>query len=308
MRWWPASIRVAPLMRERRIPDTKVLEPMAASASSKWRGSRWLPIALRVLAIVFAAATALYTYFWIVAFQLEQPTAVELGLDCPYQPSQRANVVTNVYPGSPAERAGLRAGDEIVAFDGRRVEDAADQVRVWKLHVPGDSIRLTILRPGQTAPLELTGFFRPNSELAGNRGSLPAAAGRLLENSLPLAFAAVGLVILLLRPQDRNVWLLACFFASVISAFGFRGDFQTVPALLRPWVELYGGIFLGAIGASFYFLCAVFPARSPIDRRLPWLKWAALAFGLVNAGEMSRTGISRPAATLSRLIGPQATD
>ena len=124
----------------------------------------------------------------------------------------------------------------------------------------------------------------------------------------PLAFAAVGLVILLLRPQDRNVWLLACFFAGLISAFGFPGDYQTVPAPLRPWMELYGGIFLGAIGASFYFLCAVFPARSPIDRRLPWLKWASLVLGLVNAGEMSRPDVSRPVATLSRLIGPQAAD
>lgn len=281
---------------------------MAASSSSNIRGSRWLHIALRVLAIVFAAATVLYTWFWMVAFQLDKPATVQLGLDFPYQPSQHANVVTNVYPGSPAERAGLRIGDQIVAFDGRRIEDAADQERVWKLHEPGDSVRLTVLRPGQTVPLELTGVFRLSSELAGNPGSLPEAARRILENSLPLVCAAVGLVILLLRPQDRNVWLLACFFASLTSAFGFRGDYQTVPAPLRPWVELYGGIFLGAIGASFYFLCALFPARSPIDRRLPWLKWAALVFGLLNAGEMSRPDVSRPVATLSRLIGPQAAD
>jgi sigma-B regulation protein RsbU (phosphoserine phosphatase) len=281
---------------------------MAASSSSHSRRSRWLHIALRVLAIVFAAATVLYTYFWMVAFRRERPTTVELGLDFPYQPSQHANVVTNVYPGSPAERAGLRIGDQIVAFDGRRIEDAADQERVWDLHEPGDSVRLTILRPGQTAPLEVTAVFRRNSELAGNPGSLPKAVGRLLENSPPLAFAAVGLVILLLRPQDRNVWLLACFFAGVISAFGFRGDYQTVPAPLRPWVELYSGVFLGTVGASFYFLCAVFPARSPIDRRLPWLKWAALVLGLVDAGEMSRPDVSRPVATVSRLIGPRAAD
>jgi sigma-B regulation protein RsbU (phosphoserine phosphatase) len=73
-------------------------------------------------------------------------------------------------------------------------------------------------------------------------------------------------------------------------------------------MEIYSGIFLGAIGASFYFLCAVFPARSPIDRRLPWLKWVAVVFGLMDAGEMSRPGLSRPVATFSRLIGPQAAD
>ncbi len=119
----------------------------------------------------------------------------------------------------------------------------------------------------------------------------------------------MGLVILLLRPQDRNVWLLACFFAEL--RFGVRVPGRLTRLCRRRcgfgW-SLYGGIFLGAIGASFYFLCAVFPARSPIDRRLPWLKWAALVFGLADAGEMSRPDVSRPVATLSRLIGPQAAD
>jgi len=44
-----------------RIPDIKVVESMAASSSSHSRRSRWLHIALRALAIVFAAATVLYT-------------------------------------------------------------------------------------------------------------------------------------------------------------------------------------------------------------------------------------------------------
>jgi sigma-B regulation protein RsbU (phosphoserine phosphatase) len=154
----------------------------------------------------------------------------------------------------------------------------------------------------------MTVVFRRNSEFDGSPGGLQAAADRLLRTSTLLAFAAVGLVILLLRPQDRNVWLLACFFAGLVSAVGFPGDYKAAPLPLRPWVELYSGVFLGAIGTSFYFLCAAFPTRSPIDRRLPWLKWAALALGLEGAGEMSRPGLSRPVATLSRLIGPQATD
>ena len=276
---------------------------MPAPPSQNGRGSRWLPIALRALAIVFAAATVLYTYFRMDANRFEESPAVELGLDCPYVPLQRANLVTRVYSGSPAERAGLKAGDQIVAFDGRRIESQADQERVWKLHVPGDSIRLTVLRPGQDAALELTGVFRRNSEMGGAAGSLQAAASRLLRTSMLLAFAAVGLVILLLRPEDRNVWLLACFFAGVVSAAAFPAGYQTVPEPLRPWMELYSGIFAGAIGASFYFLCAVFPARSPIDRRFPWLKWVSLILGLAGAGEMSRPDVSRPVAILSRLIG-----
>ena len=263
---------------------------------------------MRVVAIVFAAATVLYTYFWMDANRLEQPPSVELGFDAPYQPSQRSYLVSTVKTGSPAEKAGLKAGDQMVAFDGQPVAGSGDQVRVWKQHETGDSVRLTVRRPGQSAPLELTGVFRPNSELPGPQGSLRAAADRLVRTSMLLAFAAVGMVILLLRPEDRNVWLLACFFAGLVGAPAFPADFNTVPQLLRPWMELYSGIFLGALGASFYFLCAVFPARSPIDRRLPWLKWVSLAAGLVSAGEMSRPDVSRPIASLSRLIGPKATD
>jgi len=258
-----------------------------------------------MLAIVFAAATVLYTWFWMAAVRLTNPAAVELGLDFPYDPSQHANVVTSVTPDSPAQRAGIKAGDAVVAFDGRRVVDQADQERVWNNHEPGDSIRLTILRPGQAAPLELTGVFRRSSE-AEAPGSLQASASRLFRTSLPLAFAAVGLVILLWRPEDRNVWLLVCFFAGIIAASGFPNGFQSAPAPLRPWLEEYNGIFLGMLGASFYCLCAVFPARSPIDRRLPWLKWISVALGLAAAGDAVLPDVARPLATFSRLMSLHA--
>ena len=279
-----------------------------SSSSIAGRRSRWSPIALRALSILFAAATVIYTWFWTDALWLERGPAVELGLDYPYDAAQHAHVVTRIYPGGPAERAGLRVGDAVIAFDGRRVEDGFDQQRAYYRHSVGDSVRLTVVRPGQAAPLELTGVFRPNSELPVTRGGLQDTADRLLQNSLVLAFAAVGLLILLLRPEDRNVWLLACFFAGLISAFGFRDDFQTVPAALRSWVETYKGLFLSTFGPSFYFLCAVFPARSPLDRRLPWLKWVALGLGLAAAGETNAPDVSRPVAALSRLIGDPASD
>ena len=64
-----------------------------------------------------------------------------LGVE-PYLPSQRA-LIGEVLPDSPAERAGLRAGDEIVAADG---EDIAD----WSAWVA--AVRA---RADQTFPLEI---------------------------------------------------------------------------------------------------------------------------------------------------------
>src|ERR1035441_3182668 len=101
---------------------------MAASSTPRTVGSRWFHAASLAAATVFAAATVLYTYSWTVATRLDQPASVELGLDFPYQPSERANVVTSVWPDSPAQRAGLRAGDKVVAFDGRQIQGAGDQI------------------------------------------------------------------------------------------------------------------------------------------------------------------------------------
>ena len=167
-----------------------------------------------------------------------------------------------------------------------------------------------MVRPGQPAPLELTGVFRRELGARGE-GALGGAVNRVAQNSFPLAFATVGLVILLWRPEDRNVWLLACFFAGIIAAPAFPNSYQTAPAPLRPWLEEYNGFFLGMAGASFYCLCAVFPARSPIDRRLPWLKWVSVALGLAvaadaNLPDIALRGVARPTATFSRVMSPQA--
>ena len=133
-------------------------------------------------------------------------------------------------------------------------------------------------------------------------GGLQGATELLVQSSLPLAFAAVGLIILLLRPEDRNVWLLASFFAGIIAVSGFPSGFETVPDTLRPWMEVYKGFFWGMIGASFYFLCAVFPARSPLDRRLPWLKWVGVVLGLGLVGEMQYPDVGPIVRTYSRIL------
>ena len=72
------------------------------------------------------------------------------------QTSNAGLVVTDVPPGSPAERAGLRAGDTITAVDGTPVRTHAELYRsVWRAGVPGTAIRLTIQRDGATRELRV---------------------------------------------------------------------------------------------------------------------------------------------------------
>ena len=53
-----------------------------------------------------------------------------------------------VSPGGPAQRAGLRGGDVIVAVDGVRVTSADELIVAIRRHVPGQRLTVTYLRDG----------------------------------------------------------------------------------------------------------------------------------------------------------------
>ena len=57
--------------------------------------------------------------------------------------------LTGVRKGSPAEQAGLEAGDVIVAFDGSKVTDLYAYSYALREKSPGDVVSVTILRDGQ---------------------------------------------------------------------------------------------------------------------------------------------------------------
>jgi carboxyl-terminal processing protease len=64
--------------------------------------------------------------------------------------------VVEVYDGSPAERAGIRRGDVIVAVDGKSIEgDAAETGSSRIKGPPGTKVTLTIQRPGQKRAVEV---------------------------------------------------------------------------------------------------------------------------------------------------------
>jgi putative serine protease PepD len=55
---------------------------------------------------------------------------------------------TAVTPGGPAARAGLRAGDIVVAADGERITSPEELIVAIRKHAPGDRMVLTYLRGG----------------------------------------------------------------------------------------------------------------------------------------------------------------
>jgi carboxyl-terminal processing protease len=70
--------------------------------------------------------------------------------------SERIVVIAPI-EGGPAERAGVRSGDEVVAIEGQAVEDANLAKLMQQLRgAPGTSVHVTVKRPGQAEPIAFT--------------------------------------------------------------------------------------------------------------------------------------------------------
>ena len=253
---------------------------------------------LATLATLFAAATILYSGLWMYGTATHWQSGVELGFDNEYVASEHCELIRSVMSGSPAERAGLRPGDRILRIDGRQIQNAYSLGDVWNRHRPGDTVELAIERANVSAPFVVKAVFRPAGHLGWMEGGITQHLGEDIMDMFPVVFLVVGLAVLFLRLEDPNAWLLALMFAGFIAIPSFPDWFAGLGPSLRPFAMAYRAIFDSSIGALFYFFFAVFPARSPLDRRASWLKWVGLATGVSLALANLRVGDPRaPAGT-----------
>jgi hypothetical protein len=62
----------------------------------------------------------------------------------------------DVRDGSPAGKAGFKAGDVLVEFDGKAIDNLYDFTYALRAHKPGDKVLVTVLRGGQRVTREVT--------------------------------------------------------------------------------------------------------------------------------------------------------
>jgi S1-C subfamily serine protease len=74
---------------------------------------------------------------------------------------QSGAVVSQVVANGPAAKAGLRAGDKIVAIDGRPISSSDDVSAAVAAHKPGDKSTVTVVRGGNRRTLTVTLGTRP---------------------------------------------------------------------------------------------------------------------------------------------------
>ena len=69
-------------------------------------------------------------------------------------PNIRGVLIVGVFIGSPADKAGVEAGDIITAIDNKPVIRVRNVLEIIASHKPGDRVKLSLLRAGK--PIELT--------------------------------------------------------------------------------------------------------------------------------------------------------
>jgi Do/DeqQ family serine protease len=86
----------------------------------------------------------------------------------------RGALVNDVLKGGPAEKAGIRQGDVITAFNGTEVKDSSHLQRLVAEHGVGKAARVTVFRDGKTVELDMT---LANADTAPRQQREPDGAG-----------------------------------------------------------------------------------------------------------------------------------
>ena len=121
----------------------------------------------------------------------------------------RGVLVNSVTPGSAAERAGIRRGDVITAFNGEAVEDGNSLRNRVASTPPGTEVTLTILRDGTEQQLRATlGEYsgpanQPGPSGGNGGGSSDGKLGVMVQPLTPELAARLGL------PQDTQGLVVA---------------------------------------------------------------------------------------------------
>jgi serine protease Do len=91
---------------------------------------------------------------------------------------QRGAIVADLAPNGPSQKAGLAAGDVIVAINGHPVKSSSELTRqVAKAH-PGDTLQLDVVRDGKHRTIPVRAGVRPSEkELAANENALEGQGG-----------------------------------------------------------------------------------------------------------------------------------
>jgi len=123
----------------------------------------------RVLALAFGLLLTVYSVSWM--YLVRQESAVAVGVDSVFRPICGCLELTEVTPGGPADRAGLRAGDRVRSLDGRPLTRYEPFLDLRRYGVPGQRVVVELERGGTRLERTVEMRLEPSLVLAGRRPS-----------------------------------------------------------------------------------------------------------------------------------------
>jgi len=230
--------------------------------------SRWSTIINAAAAFALAAFAAIFFMSLNVVWNPGYYGDLGLALDDSW-------LVADVVRGSPADKAGVRVGDQV-----DRPHSFRDQIVIQNAVAPrpGEVVTLPVTRNGQRSTLTLRARHLPPL-------SRIDAVGQVLLCFVVLVWFVVGVILVLLRPS-RMTW--GFYLAVIPIALASLSD-RYLSYLSTEWeltLEIIEAIFtaLGIVGLLVFFLR--FPTDTPtgwrrtLDRSIPYVLVAVVGFNV----------------------------
>jgi sigma-B regulation protein RsbU (phosphoserine phosphatase) len=179
------------------------------------------------------------------------------------------------------KRAGLVNGDRVESINGIPYTGRAVWQKARWYARSGDKHEIGVQRPDGTraiisVPLESYSRGGLANERLNDIHIGEAAFVIFLQIVVPLFCLALGYWVVLARPKDIHAWLILILL-SFPEAFISVSTYNWWPGIWLP-LRLAWHIILEVVApGALLWLGLLFPARSRIDVRLPWLKWLVAA-------------------------------
>jgi sigma-B regulation protein RsbU (phosphoserine phosphatase) len=228
--------------------------------------------ALRGLALVVVAIALAYGAVWM--YSVRWQPAGDLGL----QFVDGSLEIARIEHKGPAEAAGMKPYDRLIDLNGRPVTTQLEVLDALRSTAPGTPVRMTVRLAGlggRPRSYDLT--MGPREEAGA--GSPLGVVARELARSYPALLVLLIAAVLFLRPERVESWLVAATMAGMIATAPLMSFLQQIPPGMRGFAVTVKVVAWAVAPGLLYYLLAVFPEASPLDRRLPWLKsaWPALS-------------------------------
>jgi hypothetical protein len=231
--------------------------------------------ALSGLALVLIAVAAVYALVWFVA--IDSRPAFEIGAE--FDPETLE--IVWLQPDGPAEKGGLTLHDRVTALDGIPVVNGMDLADRLREAAPGQVIRITVILAGLNLPraeeVLLGEWERPSPySWLGRLGRLPLRLA-------PLLLVVIAAAVLRRQPDRLEAWLVALIAVGMIGTAPLLSFFEKMPHGLRASMLAFKLLSAALAPALLYYLLAIFPERSELDKRYPQIKDAWVAGSLIVA-------------------------